>query len=205
MQKVESSVAEVIMLLQQAGAIVIGLTSRSAPLVSWTLTQLASLQIGFTSLWPEAHALDAKDGSESKRKGVRRGGVMCNGIVFCGENTKGDMLDSMLDDAGIKPELIVSVDDRRHHLESAKGMATKRQTAYIGLRYNVCDNAENNYLAQGLDEATIAWVDTACAAIKSGQDINIEQLTSECKALVVLEEARILRKQQQAPIECRVL
>ncbi len=134
----EQDTANVIKQLQAQGIPVMGLTGRSGVLSSSTQTQLNSIGINFnpTSITPYAITFPlAKEAAQLE-----------HGILFCGSNSKGDVLRAFLDGIAYKPAKIVFVDDKEHHLKSVMNMALSAGIEFIGIRYAHLDEKMHAYV-----------------------------------------------------------
>lgn len=116
--------------LQEEHQPVMALTTRSVPLVTRTIEQLAGLFIDFSrnALYPHAIAFETKLPSCYK-----------NGIIFSSDNNKGMLLLQFLTDAGLAFDQIVYVDDKLKHVNAVDTELKRAGISCIGIRYGYQD------------------------------------------------------------------
>ena len=134
----EHNTAIVIKQLQAQGIPVMGLTARGAELTTSTQKQLSSIGIDFKNTSLASHSISfplAKDTAKLE-----------HGILFCGNNSKGDALKALLDAVAYKPTKIVFVDDKEHHLKSVMNMAHSAGIDFVGIRYSCLDAKMHAYV-----------------------------------------------------------
>ena len=139
----EDGTARVIKQLQQRGINVMGLTARGAMLSASTQKQLNSIDIDFNHTSIVAHSISLPMTKETAH--------FERGILFCGPNSKGDALKTFLNAVSHKPEKIVFVDDKEHHLKSVMNMADASDIDFVGIRYSRLDAKMHAYV---LDDAS---------------------------------------------------
>jgi len=126
----ESSIPYLLHYLTAQSIPTIMLTARSVCLKDQTIKQLkdAGISLPFTELVDEEIqvVLDVP-------------ALYTYGIIFCGNNDKGDVLFYMLDKAGYKPNKIIFIDDKYSNLASVECVCIKRKIQFIGIRYSQLD------------------------------------------------------------------
>ena len=66
-------------------------------------------------------------------------GIYDHGVVYCGENTKGDTLSALLKETGLTPKRIVFVDDRENQITEVKQAVEQMGIEFIGVRFSGAD------------------------------------------------------------------
>jgi len=134
---VEKEVVSIIHRLQKHKFLVIALTSRSQPIKETTINQLTSLNINLSN-----KQFDNKNFSFN----LKIPASFKSGILFCGDNDKGEILTKFLEQTSSKPNLIIFIDDKKQYLTSVKVALNKNNIPFIGLRYGYLDNKVNNFV-----------------------------------------------------------
>lgn len=137
---VEAAFIPALMLLQQQGIVIMGLTHRQPSLVDSTLRQVNSLGLNFFDSAPVKTTFVVP--SETPTMYVQ-------GILFTGEfNKKGEIFVRFLSIINQKPKKIVFIDDKRSHVEEVE-MALKNQgIEYIGIHYTATEHVEKVYFPE---------------------------------------------------------
>lgn len=66
--------------------------------------------------------------------------VYQNGVLFCGNNCKGDVLMHFLKACHYSPDEIILVDDKLYNLEAVAKQLANFNISFVGLRYAGCDS-----------------------------------------------------------------
>lgn len=125
---VEDMIPALIEDLKNRGITVIGLTARHHPIIYRTLNQLTAINITFTPIREKEHTIT----------GTNHDIIYNNGILFCGNNNKGESLWKMLEIFEIQPQKIYCIDDKLHHLEAVEKETIKRSVACTCIHYLGC-------------------------------------------------------------------
>lgn len=137
---VEAAFIPALMLLQDQGIIIMGLTHRQPSLVDSTLRQVNSLGFSFFDSAPVEDTLVVP--SETPTKYVQ-------GILFTGEfNKKGELFVRFLSMINQKPKKIVFIDDKRSHVEEVEIALMKQEIEYIGIHYTAFEHVEKVYFPE---------------------------------------------------------
>jgi len=75
-----------------------------------------------------------------------------HGILFCGNNSKGLVVTTLLDAMHYTPEKVVFVDDKEHNLKAVEKAVEARGIKFIGLRYSGCDEKVKNFNKEKADK-----------------------------------------------------
>lgn len=125
---VEKNISETLQKLMGLNIKFIALTARAIYLAERTFDQLFSLNIKFGFLRDKTISLNLMHPALFKQ-----------GILFSGNNDKGDALIALLDFVDFHPEYIIFADDKHKNLLSVEDAALKRQIHFTGIRYSGCD------------------------------------------------------------------
>lgn len=138
MYPVEEKTLETLNQLKERGIQFIALTSRSMPFIARTHEQMEKAGIFFN---PPAALTN-----RMQIKNAERPAVLSNGIIFCTDNSKGEMLAATFEQLGIPlPKKIVYVDDKRKYLDDVATLCKKEGIEFIGLRYGNLDQFVNTF------------------------------------------------------------
>jgi len=143
---VEPETALIIAQLQQQNIHVIGLTARSTPTVNDTIKHLDSIAISLKST-----GLSLKSPLEIAHLPFPNEIQYQEGILFCGFNPKGSMLQTLLKSTAYTPEKIIFVDDQIKDLASVEKTAAEMKIPFIGFHYTHLAEKVHNFV---LDEET---------------------------------------------------
>lgn len=137
---VEAAFIPELMLLQEQGIVIMGLTHRQPSLVDSTLRQVNSLGLNFFDSAPVKESFVVP--SETPTKYVQ-------GILFTGEyNKKGEIFVRFLSIINQKPKKIVFIDDKRSHVEEVETALIGQGIEYIGVHYTAIEHVEKVYSPQ---------------------------------------------------------
>lgn len=139
MKPVEDHVITVIDELQKQNITVLGLTARSGPLVERSVVQLNEINVSFAKTHPQSNNPKMFDL-------LSFGARYYEGILFCDNNTKGEVLTALLNNLDRLPKKIVFIDDREKHVACVKKAAENLGITFIGLRYGYLDEQARNYV-----------------------------------------------------------
>lgn len=124
LKPVEKITVDVIKRLKEKH-IVMGLTARSVPLVEQTTERLSKLGFSFSF---DTHFFQKKLSVDSA--------CLKNGILFCGNNDKGDALFELLNFLDIHPDRIIFIDDKYANVEKLNNQfQDKKYVNVIGIHY----------------------------------------------------------------------
>ncbi len=131
LQLIEQSAPRFLSDLQKEGYDIMALTARSLPLVNRTISQLSAIDIDFSHnhIGPVYAIRQAPYIYMYKR-----------GILFSGDNNKGDALIDFLDFCQIVPSKVVFVDDKLKNLHAVEDAVEKRGIEFVGIRYSKLDD-----------------------------------------------------------------
>ena len=143
----ESDTVAVIHALQDAGIATMALTTRSAPIADCTKQQLASIGVDFskTAITPYDITFALKE-----PMAVLRGGVM-----YCGNNDKGQALKAVFNATGYKPKKIVFIDDKEKYVKSVMSAAGDLGIDCVGIRYSHLDQKLHEFVLDHESKALI--------------------------------------------------
>lgn len=130
LQLIEQTTPQPLRDLQQEGYDVMALTARSLPLVNRTISQLADINIDFSHnhIGPTYAIRQAPHIYMYKR-----------GILFSGDNNKGEALIDFLDSCEIAPIKVVFIDDKMKNLHAVEAAVEARGIKFVGIRYGRLD------------------------------------------------------------------
>jgi FMN phosphatase YigB (HAD superfamily) len=132
---VENMIAELIADLKTDGVLTLGLTARHDPIIDRTLAQLAPLNVAFSTPAQDEILIEA-----SKHTALYK-----NGVIFCGQNSKGEVLFKLLTMLSITPKKIFFIDDKMHHLIAVEKMAIERGIECVCIHYTHCQARVDNF------------------------------------------------------------
>jgi len=128
---VEPDTARIIRELQDRGVTVLGLTARPLVIVDRTLAQLASVGVNLDRR-PVASGDFFVD--------VYRTARFKGGVLFVGENNKGEMLKAIYSQLGRDlPPVVKFFDDKRYHVENMDAALSGTGVRHTSYRYGAAD------------------------------------------------------------------
>ena len=148
MQPVEALTPGLIQKIRASGNTVIALTSRSPRIKDRTLLQLQSVGI---ELSPKLAGLDSSEAVSlpvGTHPELVEESLFMKGIVFVGNNDKGQVLRKLFGLANYKPQAVIYVDDKKPHVESVEKICEGFGIKYSGFRYGAADAKVNTYKAR---------------------------------------------------------
>ncbi len=134
---IEAAFIPALVLLQQQGIIVMGLTHRQPSIADSTIRQVKSLGLSFSDSAPDAATLVVPSETPT---------IYDQGILFTGEyNKKGEIFVRFLYLINQMPKKIVFIDDKRGHVEDVESAVKDLGIEYTGVHYTAIENAEMVY------------------------------------------------------------
>jgi len=133
---VQPETVQLIKFLQEIGVAVIALTARSTSLLERTIEQLKHLGIDL-ALNPLTQ--DDLDFTLTNPAYLR------NGILFCGQNNKGELLTKFFEAINYHPSKVIFVDDKQRYIEQVDAVMDGSNTDYVGIRYSHLDEKVKNF------------------------------------------------------------
>jgi len=135
---VEPQTSKIISSLQKQKIPMLALTARGIELSNCTFSQLKSIKVNLSLKSPWKKELTFSDCPFQAN--------YRNGIIFCTQNNKGQILNKFLDMTAFKPSKIVFIDDRKSHLEDVEKELENTKISFIGLRYSYLDEKVNRFV-----------------------------------------------------------
>jgi len=132
---VQPETARMIRFLQDVGIAVVALTSRSLPIKKRTLEQLAHMNVDFSLSPPSQPVIDF-----ALHDSLHRRGHYEHGIIFSGENDKGELLLEFFSRVDYHPKKVIFIDDKLKYVEQIEKAMEKEGIPYIGIRYSRLDH-----------------------------------------------------------------
>ena len=126
-QVIEDEFIPLMILLQQQGIVVMGLTHRLPIAAQTTIRQINSIGFDFTPTAPtqETFSLEAKYPT-----------LYLQGVLFVNDfNSKGDVFTSFLSKIGKRPEKVVFIDDKKANVEDLEKSLQQLNVDYMGIYY----------------------------------------------------------------------
>ena len=139
---VEATTVATIRQLQARKIPVVGLTARIITLKDYTIRDLASLGLDFSTSVPTPACLNLE---------VANFGAWHGGIGFCNDHYKDAILQHLLETTGYRPAKIVFVDDIERYIVKVQSVAERYNIPYVGIRYGHLDAVTAAYV---LDETS---------------------------------------------------
>jgi len=136
LEPTEENIPELIQFLIDNNIAVMALSTRSLPIVECTLEQLHNIDISFSMphiptndlVLPMHHPCFYK-----------------NGILFSGNNDKGQALNCFFDMMNYHPENVIFIDDKMKYLLSVEQTLEQHTIPFTGIRYSGCDERVKNF------------------------------------------------------------
>jgi len=117
--------------LQKKKIPTIALTNRSFPIIERTIKQLENINISFVKNRVCYKNFDLD---------ITHKGKYSHGIIFVGQNDKGEMLFSFLEKIKHKPKKIIFIDDRIKYVKSVEKATESRGIEFVGIRFGLTDD-----------------------------------------------------------------
>ena len=118
------------------GVAVIALSTRSIFIAERTLDQLDNIHITFFAPNIDPHDLVLPMPHPCFYK---------NGILFGGNNNKGEVLKCFFDIMNYHPEKVIFIDDKLKYLMAVENALTGHDIVFCGIRYSGCDERVKNF------------------------------------------------------------
>jgi hypothetical protein len=136
LEPTEDGIPELIQYLTENGIAVMALSTRSLPIVERTLEQLDNIDIHFCMPDIEPHDLILPMHHPCFYK---------NGILFAGNNDKGEALHTFFEMMNYQPDAVIFIDDKLKYLHSVEKALEKYEIPFVGIRYSGCDERVKNF------------------------------------------------------------
>ncbi|HSC24768.1 MAG TPA: DUF2608 domain-containing protein [Candidatus Babeliales bacterium] len=126
----EDGISELISQLASNNIAIMALTARSIFIAERTIEQLHNIDIAFfmSGISNDDLVLPMQHPSFYKE-----------GVLFSGDNDKGETLQYFLNFMNYHPQKIIFIDDKMKCIESVKKGAQKLNIPFVGIRYSYCD------------------------------------------------------------------
>jgi len=134
---VETDTIKLIDTLQKNNIPTVALTARSKSIIDLTIKQLNSININLNKNHFANRTFTFKNTSCPS--------YLKNGVIFCGNNKKGEILRQFLKEVNMKPSLVIFIDDKRKYLEDVEANLTKISIPFLGFRYGYLDEKVKNF------------------------------------------------------------
>lgn len=138
---VDPKTPEVIAKLQQMGATTLGLTAREDKECFYTAKQLASVGVRLHA--PETVYLP-----------LPHPALQHDGVIFCGENKKGAVIDAYFIHEGKLPKKVIFIDDRMEQVRNVEEAIERLGIEFVGVRMSRADAYANSF---NPDAADLQW------------------------------------------------
>ena len=136
LEATESTTAALITQLADSGVAVMALSTRSLFIAERTLEQLDQINIHF-----DMPAIDA----DELVLPMPHPCLYKDGVLFGGNNDKGQALTCFFDIMNYHPETVIFIDDKMKHLLSLANALEPRNITFYGIRYSGCDERVRNF------------------------------------------------------------
>lgn len=130
MKSVDQEAPSIIKKLQQQGTMVLGLTARHPEEYSHSLEHVLSIGVDMRVGMPLGEGPHVLYGTTA---------LYQDGIIFCGNHTKGTALKAFLKHADLNPKKIIFIDDKWANVKDVKKACKKLRIKYVGIRFNKAD------------------------------------------------------------------
>lgn len=135
LKPVEPTTASCVKCLQ-GKAHVMSLTARSPGFSNRTQEQLSAIDIHLHKATVHNMPLNLKHTHPA---------LFCEGILFAGNNNKGDILITFLEKINYIPKIIIFVDDKEHNIRAVEKAAKSKNIAFVGIRHSRLDQKVQNF------------------------------------------------------------
>ncbi|MFT4552779.1 MAG: phosphoglycolate phosphatase-like HAD superfamily hydrolase [Chlamydiales bacterium] len=129
-EPVEAGTPGLIRRLQEQNIPVMGLTARSGPVIDLTFREIHSIGVDMSKSTPIKETFELE---------LRLPAFLREGILFVGNNYKGDAMRSLITNLPQKPTKVVFVDDKLSHVESVERAVKEMGISCVGFRYGGAD------------------------------------------------------------------
>ena len=136
LEPVQECTPKLISFLQDIDIATMALTARSFPLMQRTMEQLTNMEIDFTrnSLSNKNINLTLRDVAHYR-----------DGVIFSGQNNKGELLVKFFETIGYHPQKVIFIDDKLKYVEQVAAAMEQANIPFVGIRYGHLDNKAANY------------------------------------------------------------
>lgn len=129
-EPVEEGIPQLIRDLQEKNIPVMGLTARSGPVIDLTFREIHSIGVDMRWTTPIKETVELE---------LRLPAFLREGILFVGNNYKGDAMTDLISKLPKRPERVVFVDDKLAHVESVERAVKELGISCVGFRYGGAD------------------------------------------------------------------
>jgi len=136
LEPVQDCTPKLIRFLQDIGIAMMSLTSRSFPTMDHTLAQLHRMDIDFSRSALHAHPVDLTMRDTAHHR---------HGIIFSGQNDKGELLVKFFQTIDYHPKKVIFIDDKLKYVEQVERAMAAANIPFIGIRYSHLDEKVKNY------------------------------------------------------------
>lgn len=143
LEPTEPYIPELIAYLVDNGIAVMALSTRSLFIAERSLEQLDNINITFFIPGIDPHDLVLPMTYPCFYK---------RGILFSGNNDKGEVLSRFFDIMNYHPEKVIFIDDKMKYLLSVEKALQDHQITFVGIRYSGCDERVKNFDPSKSDE-----------------------------------------------------
>jgi hypothetical protein len=135
----EDNFIPTLLLLQDKGIVMMGLTHRQPSVAESTIHQVASLGFDFIETAPSKKCFSVAAKTPT---------LFSQGILFVGDyNKKSEVFEPFLSVIQQKPQKIVFIDDKRKNVEELESL-TSHGIEYIGVHYTAIEHAKPVYIRE---------------------------------------------------------
>ncbi|BDC34207.1 hypothetical protein Noda2021_01650 [Candidatus Dependentiae bacterium Noda2021] len=124
----EPDLADTVAIIKEKSDMVMCLTARSMPLAEVTHAQLQKNNLHFHVPYVITH-----------QPQLKHPWLHLHGVVYGGNNNKGEVLFAFLESVQYHPERVIIIDDKEKNLQAIKTACEQRSIECIALRYAGCD------------------------------------------------------------------
>lgn len=136
LEPVQECTPKLIRFLQNVGIATMALTTRSFPTFNRTMEFLAHMEVDFTRscLSDEDIDLTLRDVAHHR-----------NGVIFSGQNNKGELLVKFFEMIGYHPKKVIFIDDKLKYVKQVADAMESVGIPFVGIRYSHLDEKVANY------------------------------------------------------------
>jgi Protein of unknown function (DUF2608) len=133
---VQQETVRLIRFLQDIGIAVMAITARSFPLLNRTIEQLQHLDIDLSRSALSRETIDFNLYDVAQYR---------HGILFGGQNNKGELLIKFFETINYHPNKVIFIDDKLKYVEQVDESMQAVHIPYVGIRYSHLDEKVKNY------------------------------------------------------------
>lgn len=144
-QLVDNEMIEIISKIRKRKIPAIALTALSTgkfgvieKLEDWRIKQLQDFKINFIDLTPIHDHIEIE--SMERDNGIP---MIKSGILFSAENSKGKVLEHILQEQNYLPSTIIFIDDQLKNIKDIESMSNRLGIKYLGLHYTFVEKRQN--------------------------------------------------------------